>query len=66
MFLEWWMVGGLSGFWLVSMIAHGHKSYSCGVETGAETAIGALAEADFIRITDEGDIIGLCNKGKLD
>ena len=65
MFLEWWMVGILFVVWFVSMINHGHRSYASGTESGAEAAIEALDEGGYIRITDEGDIIGLCNKDKL-
>jgi len=66
MFLEWWMIGVLLVVWIVSMVNHGHTSYNSGTESGAEAILEALDEGGFIRITEEGDIIGLCNKDKLD
>jgi len=62
MFLEWWMIAILFVAWLVSMINHGHTSYNSGTETGAEATLEALNEGGFIEITEEGDIIGLCNR----
>jgi hypothetical protein len=61
MFLEWWMIAVLFVVWFVSMINHGQTSYNSGTESGAEATLEALNEGGFIEITDEGDIIGLCN-----
>jgi hypothetical protein len=65
MFLEWWMLGILLVVWLISMINHGHRSYTSGTEYGAEALIVALDEGGYIRVTDNGDIIGLCNKDEM-
>lgn len=62
MFLEWWMIGLLSGVWLYSVINHGQVSF----RNGAESIMLALKDEGYIDFDDEGEIIGLCNKHRYD
>ena len=62
MFLEWWMIGILALIWIISMISHGRTSYESGTLSGVEAMLASLDEQGYIRITDQGDIIGLCNR----
>lgn len=58
MFLSWWMLTILALFWLVSLTVHGRISF----QTGATAVVDGLAEAGYIKLKDEGEIIGLCNR----
>jgi len=58
MFLSWWMLIILALFWLISLTVHGRISF----QTGATAVVAGLAEAGYIKLKDEGEIIGLCNR----
>lgn len=58
MFLSWWMLTILGLFWFVSITVHGRISF----ETGATAVITKLDDAGYIKLNDDGNIIGLCNR----
>ena len=60
MFLEWWMIGVLSAFWIYSVINHGQVSF----RNGAEAVMAGLHEEGYIKFDKDGEIVGLCNSHK--
>ena len=58
MFLEWWMITTLGLFWFASLMGYGKTSFNY----GATLVVAQLAEDGYIKITDDADIIGLCNQ----
>jgi hypothetical protein len=58
MFLEWWMILTVGVVWLVSVISYGSSSFN----EGATAAIAGLHEIGYIRIDEDGNVIGLCNQ----
>lgn len=60
MHFEWWMIGLLGVFWVMSMIGHGHKSF----QSGCTNTIAVLEENGYIKVSESGDIIGLSNQNQ--
>jgi hypothetical protein len=60
MHFEWWMIGALGLFWIVSMVAHGHRSFT----SGCTNTIAVLEQNGYIKVTEAGDIIGLSNQNQ--
>ena len=58
MHFEWWMIGALGLFWVVSLLAHGRSSFA----SGCTNTIAVLEEHGYIKVTKAGDIIGLSNQ----
>jgi len=58
MFLSWWMLTIMGLFWFVSISVYGRVSF----QTGATAVVAGLAEAGYIKLKEEGEIIGLCNR----
>ena len=61
MFLEWWMIGVMFVWWLVSIWDIRRSVF----EEGAESAIQGLIDAGYIDVDDNDEVIGLCNSHKL-
>ena len=60
MFLEWWMIGVMFVWWLVSIWDIRRTSF----EEGAETAVQGLMDGGYIYVDDNDEVIGLCNAHK--
>ena len=60
MFFEWWMIAILGLFWFVSLMGYGRSSF----KYGATLVVAQLADDGYIKITDDADIIGLCNQNE--
>ena len=58
MFLEWWMILTVGVFRLASILSYGTSSFN----EGAVSVIDKLREVGYIRIDEDGEIIGLCNQ----
>jgi len=58
MHLELWMIITLGLFWVVSMIVYGRTSF----ETGVTSLLAHLSDHGYIKITDNDEVIGLCNQ----
>ena len=58
MFLEWWMILTVGVVWLASILSYGTSSFN----EGAVSVIDKLREVGYIRIDEDGEIIGLCNQ----
>jgi hypothetical protein len=59
MFLEWWMIGIIGVFWIVSMLSYGSRSFY----EGAVSVVSGLQDEGYIKIREnDGEIIGLCNQ----
>jgi hypothetical protein len=58
MFLEWWMILTIGVVWIVSILSYGSSSFT----EGAISVMARLQEVGYIRIDEEGEIIGLCNQ----
>lgn len=61
MFLEWWMIGALAVWWFVSLWDIRRSVF----DEGAAYVVQDLVDNGYIEITDENEIIGLCNSHKL-
>ena len=64
MFLSWWMIITLGVFWLLSIVNHGLFMNNRGVERGAAEILTILQDDGYIKIKQDGNIIGLCNRGQ--
>ena len=66
MFLEWWMLGILGVWWLISVISVSNKvkleAYSEGINQGAEMSLKVLEMKKIIAIDEGGEIRGIENK----
>jgi hypothetical protein len=58
MFLEWWMIFAIGGFWVVSILSYGSTSFN----QGAISVLERMQEIGYIQIDEDGEIIGLCNR----
>jgi len=58
MFLEWWMILTVGVVWLLSVLSYGSSSFT----EGAISVMSRLQEVGYIRIDEDGEIIGLCNQ----
>jgi len=58
MFLEWWMILTVGAVWIASVLSYGTSSFN----EGAVSVIDKLREVGYIRIDEDGEIIGLCNQ----
>ena len=62
MYLEWWMIFSMATLWVLSLIGYGTSSRKDGLITGAGSILGDLDDKGYIKIKEDGKIIGLCNK----
>lgn len=60
MFFEWWMIGVLGVFWVASVLSYGHVSF----RSGALSLFASLEESGYVKVAENGDIIGLCNQNQ--
>jgi predicted RNA polymerase sigma factor len=58
MFLEWWMILMLGVIWIASILSYGSTSFT----EGAVAVMSRLQEVGYIRIDEDGEIVGLCNQ----
>ena len=58
MFLEWWMILTVGAVWIASVLSYGTSSFN----EGAVSIIAKLQEVGYIRVDEDGEIIGLCNQ----
>ena len=61
MFFEWWLIFLLFGLWIFSLLEHGSLCYRRGVYSGGEQTLSILHSSGYIRILQDGRVIGLCD-----